>query len=119
MECRDRRTNLPVNLLLDRHLILDSVIAAAHPVRLDDCFVVVRPERCRAPGTGHARHVELAIELTAWMQMLSLTGHDARRYEPKSLRLRLFSIAARSPHTAAPGAYTCPRTRPGPTSSQR
>ncbi len=39
--------------------------------------------------------VSLACELTAWMQMLALTGHDARRWEPKRLRLRLFSIAAR------------------------
>ena len=39
--------------------------------------------------------VALAIELTAWLQMLALAGHDARRWEPKRLRLRLFSIAAR------------------------
>jgi hypothetical protein len=39
--------------------------------------------------------VALAVELTAWMQMLALTGHDARRWEPKRLRLRLFSITAR------------------------
>ena len=39
--------------------------------------------------------VALAVELTAWMQMLSLAGHHARRWEPKRLRLRLFSIAAR------------------------
>jgi hypothetical protein len=39
--------------------------------------------------------VALAVELTAWMQMLTLTGHDARRWEPKRLRLRLFSIAGR------------------------
>lgn len=35
----------------------------------------------------------LATELTAWMQMLALTGTDARVWEPKRLRLRLFSIA--------------------------
>lgn len=29
------------------------------------------------------------------MQMLALAGHPARRWEPKRLRLRLFSIAAR------------------------
>ena len=39
--------------------------------------------------------VALALELTAWMQMLALTGHQARRWEPKRLRLRLFSIAGR------------------------
>lgn len=39
--------------------------------------------------------VALASELTAWMQMLTLTSSDARRWEPKRLRLRLFSIAGR------------------------
>jgi hypothetical protein len=39
--------------------------------------------------------VALAVELTAWMQMLALPGHRARRWEPKRLRLRLFSVAAR------------------------
>lgn len=39
--------------------------------------------------------VALAVELTAWTQMLALTGHEARRWEPKRLRLRLFSVAGR------------------------
>jgi hypothetical protein len=39
--------------------------------------------------------VTLAVELTAWWQMLALTDHEARRWEPKRLRLRLFSIAGR------------------------
>jgi hypothetical protein len=39
--------------------------------------------------------VSLALELTAWTQMLALAEHDARRWEPKRLRHRLFSIAAR------------------------
>lgn len=38
--------------------------------------------------------VALACELLAWMQMLALDG-PARRWEPKRLRLRLFSCAAR------------------------
>src|SRR5580693_8936987 len=38
--------------------------------------------------------VALACELLAWMQMLALTG-TARRWEPKRLRLRLFSVAGR------------------------
>ena len=38
--------------------------------------------------------VQLALELLAWMPMLALTG-QARRWEPKRLRLRLFSAAAR------------------------
>jgi len=38
--------------------------------------------------------VLLAVELTAWMQLLALTGHQARRWEPKRLRYRLFTIPA-------------------------
>jgi Transposase DDE domain group 1 len=36
----------------------------------------------------------MACELTAWMQMLALTG-PARAWEPKRLRLRLFATAGR------------------------
>ncbi|ETZ99686.1 transposase DDE domain protein [Mycobacterium kansasii 732] len=39
--------------------------------------------------------VQLAMELTAWCQMLAFEEHPARRWEPKRLRLRLFSIAGR------------------------
>lgn len=39
--------------------------------------------------------VLLALDLVAWAQMLGLSGHEARRWEPKRLRLRLFSAAAR------------------------
>ncbi|MET9252090.1 IS1380 family transposase [Nonomuraea sp. NPDC003709] len=42
--------------------------------------------------------VALACELTAWMQMLALHGIDARRYEPKRLRLRLFAVTGRLVH---------------------
>jgi hypothetical protein len=38
--------------------------------------------------------VALACDLLAWMQMLALRG-DARRWEPKRLRLRLFTCAGR------------------------
>jgi Transposase DDE domain group 1 len=38
--------------------------------------------------------VAMACELLAWMQMLALAG-PARRWEPKRLRLRLFSAAGR------------------------
>jgi hypothetical protein len=40
----------------------------------------------------------LAVELTAWMQMLALADHPARRWEPQRLRLRLLSIAGRIAH---------------------
>jgi Transposase DDE domain group 1 len=36
--------------------------------------------------------VALAAELTAWTQMLAFPRHEARRWEPKRLRLRLFTI---------------------------
>ena len=38
--------------------------------------------------------VALACELLAWTQMLALAG-AARRWEPKRLRLRIFSVAGR------------------------
>jgi hypothetical protein len=41
-----------------------------------------------------AEIVALACELIAWTQMLALTG-PARRWEPKRLRLRIFSVAGR------------------------
>jgi hypothetical protein len=43
--------------------------------------------------------VALACELTAWMQTLALADHEARRWEPKRLRLRLLSIPARHART--------------------
>ena len=46
--------------------------------------------------------VALAAELTAWMQMLALHDHAARRWEPKRLRLRIFSLAGASPAPAGP-----------------
>ncbi|MFM9378811.1 transposase, partial [Gordonia sp. VNK21] len=39
--------------------------------------------------------VALALDLNAWMQMLALTGTDARTWELKNLRLRLLATAAR------------------------
>lgn len=39
--------------------------------------------------------MQLALDLTAWMQLLGLTDHPARRWEPKRLRLRIFSIAGK------------------------
>lgn len=43
--------------------------------------------------------VQLALELLAWMPMLALTG-KARLWEPRRLRLRLFSAAAQLVTTA-------------------
>ncbi|GAA0266260.1 hypothetical protein GCM10009527_073180 [Actinomadura nitritigenes] len=39
--------------------------------------------------------VALATDLTAWTQMLAFADHPARCWEPKRLRLRVFSTAAR------------------------
>ncbi len=44
--------------------------------------------------------VALALTLTAWAQILALTGHQARRWEPKRLRHRLFRLAGRIAHHA-------------------
>jgi hypothetical protein len=43
--------------------------------------------------------VALAADLTAWMQTLALARHEARRWEPKRLRLRLLTIPARRART--------------------
>ncbi len=42
----------------------------------------------------------LACEITTWMQLLALTCHQARRWEPKRLRLRLLSITGHLATTA-------------------
>ncbi len=52
------------------------------------------------PLQGYAQNqiwcqiIQLASELVAWMQTIALTGHDARKWEPKRLRARLFEIPA-------------------------
>ena len=38
--------------------------------------------------------VQLASELVAWMQTIAFTSDDARKWEPKRLRARLFEIPA-------------------------
>jgi Transposase DDE domain group 1 len=44
--------------------------------------------------------IALACDITAWAQMLALTEHPARRWEPKRLRLRIFSLPADLAHHA-------------------
>nr|WP_325051942.1 IS1380 family transposase [Actinomadura harenae] len=39
--------------------------------------------------------VAIALDLLAWTQLLALHDHPARRWEPKRLRLRLFTAAGR------------------------
>lgn len=43
--------------------------------------------------------VALACELVAWLQTLALSEHSARRWEPKRLRLRLFTVPATLAHS--------------------
>jgi hypothetical protein len=56
--------------------------------------------------------VALACELTTWAQLLALTDHPARRWEPKRLRLRLFSLAGRLARTARRTVLHLPRHAP-------
>ena len=44
--------------------------------------------------------VSLALDITAWMQTIALTHQQARRWEPKRLRYRLFTIPATLARTA-------------------
>lgn len=44
--------------------------------------------------------VALATDLTAWRQLLALADHQARRWEPKRLRHRLYTIPATLARTA-------------------
>ncbi len=55
--------------------------------------------------------VSLACELVAWTQMLALTG-DARRWEIKKLRFRLFSAAGRLVRTGRRLVVRLPERRP-------
>ena len=53
-----------------------------------------------AQNTMWCAIVALAMELTAWAQLLALPTHPARRWEPKRLRLRVFSLAGRLARSA-------------------
>ena len=61
--------------------------------------------------------VAIACELLAWMQMLALDG-PARVWEPKRLRLRLFSAAGRLAAAAAACGCASPPPGHGPASSR-
>ena len=56
--------------------------------------------------------VSLACELTAWMQMLAYPDHQARRWEPKRLRLRLFSAPGSIARHARQNRLHLPRRHP-------
>jgi hypothetical protein len=57
--------------------------------------------------------VALAVELTAWMQTLALTGHAARRWEPKGHGCAYFRLVDASPATPDEPTCGCLRTHPG------
>lgn len=56
--------------------------------------------------------VTLACEITTWAQMLAFTDHPARRWEPKRLRLRIFSIPARLARSARRTLLHLPKHAP-------
>lgn len=60
-----------------------------------DCGLLNLPLFSFAQNQIWTAIVALAIDLSAWMQMLALTSTNARTWELKTLRLRLFAIAAR------------------------
>nr|WP_157129584.1 IS1380 family transposase [Nocardia amamiensis] len=56
--------------------------------------------------------VALALDLIAWLQTIALHDHDARRWEPKTLRLHLFSLPARLTRHARRTWLRLPRHTP-------
>ncbi|MCP2278397.1 IS1380 family transposase [Nocardia amikacinitolerans] len=56
--------------------------------------------------------VALALDLTAWLQTIALGDHPARRWEPKTLRLQLFSLPARLARHARRTHLRLPRHTP-------
>jgi hypothetical protein len=61
--------------------------------------------------------VQIALDLLAWMPMLALTS-QTRLWEPRRLRLRLFSAAGSSSPPADAASSASPATGPGPARSQ-
>lgn len=59
--------------------------------------------------------VMLASNLTAWLQMLTLAGTEARTWEPNACGCACFPSPAASPAAPAKHVYDCPRTHPGHT----
>jgi hypothetical protein len=81
--------------------LADLELRHRHRARCEDRIRGAKDTGLRnLPLHGYAQNqiwceiVALACELLAWMQMLALPG-PARRWEPKRLRLRLFTCAGR------------------------
>ncbi|ALG83228.1 IS1380 family transposase [Gordonia phthalatica] len=60
-----------------------------------DCGLMNLPLHSFAQNQIWTAIVALAFDLNAWMQLLAFTSTNTRTWELKTLRLRLFSIAAR------------------------
>jgi hypothetical protein len=56
--------------------------------------------------------IALALDITAWMQLLGFRADPARRWEPKRLRLRILSIAGRLARHARQARLHLPRHAP-------
>lgn len=56
--------------------------------------------------------VALALDLTAWLQTIALHDHPGRRWEPKTLRLWLFSLPGRIARHARRARLHLPRHAP-------
>ena len=83
-----------------RGQLADLELRHRHRARCDDRIRNAKDTGLRnLPLTSFAQNqiwiavVQLATELTSWLQMLALTGTGARRWEPKRIRLQLFSVA--------------------------
>src|SRR4051812_38857700 len=63
--------------------------------------------------------VALAVELTAWAQLLALHAHPARRWNPSGCACGSSPSPAAWPAPADAPCCTCPITRPGPHSCSR
>jgi hypothetical protein len=57
--------------------------------------------------------VGLAMNLTTWLQTIALHDQPARRWEPKTLRLHLFSLPGRLARHARRARLHLPRHLPG------
>jgi hypothetical protein len=56
--------------------------------------------------------IALALDITAWMQLLAFRDDPARRWEPKRLRLRILSVAGRLARHARQVRLHLPRHAP-------
>ena len=61
--------------------------------------------------------VAMASEIQAWTGLLALNGHEARRWEPKKLRYRLYTIPATIARRARQVILHLSTDHPGPPSS--